>query len=75
MKGIPPYKVLRLWDVKEGKGGKQKLSQMRKLMCSVEKGAVIVNQPLLVKLRMTEREARLLYMGVKHLFRFPAGET
>ena len=75
VKGIPPYKVLRSWDVTNGKCDKQKLSQMRKLMCYVEKGAVLVNQPLLVKSRMTEREARLLYMGVKHLFRFPAGET
>ena len=75
VKGIPPYKVLRSWDVTNGKCDKQKLSQMRKLMSYVERGAVLVNQPLLVKSRMTEREARLLYLGVKHLFRFPAGET
>ena len=73
--GIPPYKVLRAWDVNEVKGMKQKLTHMRKLMKQVEKAARIVNLPHLVKKKMTEKEARFLYTSTRHLFLIPSEEN
>lgn len=74
-KGIPPYKLLKGVDVRGIKGGIVKLSQMRKLMSCLEKGARIVNKSSLVKSNMTERDARNLYDSVYHLFKIPAEET
>ena len=73
-KGIPPYKVLRSWDVRHIKYGKAQLSQMKKLMGYVEKGTRIVNLPGLLKSKMDERDAINLYNSVKHLFHFPTRE-
>ena len=51
-KNIPSYWILRCSDMRETKGGIQKLSMMKKLAENVEKGVRIVNLPyLLVKNR------------------------
>jgi len=73
-RGIPPYRVLRAWDVAHIKGGKCKLSMMRRVVDAVCRGATVVNQPQLVKKNMKEPEALELYQAVKHLFHFPALE-
>lgn len=53
---------------------KQKLIHMRMLIQQVDRAARIVNQPLLVKKKMTEKDTRILYNCVKHLFLFPSAE-
>ena len=75
MNGIPPYKMLKAWDVREIKNGKAKLSMMRKVTLSIHKEARIVNRADLIKPKMSEREAMDLYHAVKHLFHFPVFET
>jgi len=66
--GIPPYRLLHAWDVAHIKGGKCKLSMMRKLIAAVCRGAGVVNQPELAKTNMNEPQALQLYQLVKHLF-------
>ena len=49
-KNISPYRMIRGSDMREMKGGIQKLSTIEKLVKSVEKGVQIINLPhLLVK--------------------------
>ena len=71
-KNIPPFRVLKGVDVKDVKGGKQKLSNMRGLVRHVERAAGIVNLHHLVKTDMGTRDALDLYHAVKHLFKFPS---
>ena len=71
-KNIPPYRLLKAVDVKELKGGKQKLSNMRCLVRHVERGAAIVNLRHLVKKKWETRDVLDLYHAVKHLFEFPS---
>ena len=71
-KGIPPYRLLRAWDLRHIKSGKSMLSQMRKVMKCMEKGVEIVNLPGLIKGKMEERDAITLYNSVKHLFFSPS---
>ena len=47
-KNIPPYRMMRLKDVKHVKGGKQKLSNMKYLVKQVRRSAGIVNRHDLV---------------------------
>ena len=44
-KNIPPYRKMRGSDMREMKGGIQKLSMMNQLVKNVEKGVQIVNLP------------------------------
>ena len=67
-KGIPPYRLLRSWDLRHMKSAKAMLSQMRRVMKCVEKAVAIVNLPGLIKGKMEERDAITLYNSVKHFF-------
>ena len=68
-KNIPPYKMLRSYDVDHLKHGKSKISNMKK-MSNVEKGSRIVNQQDLIKKDWTVANKFALYHAVKNLFMF-----
>ena len=55
-------------DMREMKGGIQKLSTMKKLVKNVEKGVHIVNLTHLLVQNWTPRHVLDLYNAVKHLF-------
>ena len=69
-KNIPPYQALRSFDVKHLKIGKTYLSMMKYIMKHVERAALIVNQPHLVKNRMSVQDSFGLYHAIKHMFKF-----
>ena len=72
---IPPYRVLRAKDVKEVKGGKQALSNMRYLVKHVIRATVMGNRPELNRRgNWTVQNVNDLYMGVKHFFAFPSNK-
>ena len=56
--------------MRDTKGGIQKLSMMKKLVKTVEKGVRIVNLPHLLVQNWTLRYVLDLYNAVKHLFVF-----
>ena len=62
-----------LWckDVKQEKGEKQKLSNIKTLVKHVMRAAVIENQNYLVVDLWSPRKAMELYRGVRNLFAFP----
>ena len=72
LKNIPPYRMIRGSDIRDMKGGIQKLSLMNKLVKNVEKGVRIVNLPHLMIHNWTSRSAFDTYNAVKHLFTFPS---
>ena len=67
-KNIPPYWMIRGSDMREMKGGIQKLSTMKKLVKNVEKGVRIVNLPHLLVQNWTLIYFLDLYNAVKNLF-------
>ena len=69
---ICPLKMLYSFDVKGMKGGWQKLSMMKVLMCSIERAAIIVNITHLLVNCWTPRESIDYYITVNHLFVVPA---
>ena len=68
---IPPYKILRCKDVKQVKGGKQNLSNIKTLVKHVMRAAVIANRNDLVVTCWSPRKVMDLYVGVRHFFAFP----
>ena len=64
-KNIPPYWMIRGSDMREMKGGIQKLSTMKKLVKNVEKGVRIVNLPHLLVQNWTSIHVLDLYNAVK----------
>ena len=71
-KNIPPYRLLKACDVKDVKGGKQKLSNMRCLIRHVERGARMVGMGHLIMKKWDTRGVIDLYRATKHLFAFPS---
>ena len=71
-KNIPPYQLLKAVDVKDVRGGKQKISNMRSLVRHVERAARFANLSHLVKKKWEVRDVLDLYSAVKHLFEFPS---
>ena len=68
---MPPYRVLRAKDVKDVKGGKQALSNMKYLVKYVIRDTVIGNcLELHRRGNWTVQNVNDLYMGVKHFFAF-----
>ena len=71
-KNIPPYKMLKACDVKHIKGGKQKISNMRRLVSHVLRAAVdLTGMSNLVVQEWNVRKVLDLYNAVKHMFQFP----
>ena len=69
---IPPYKMLKSSDVQHIKNGKMQLSQMKKLVDAVLRGARDVARVRgLIKKQWTTRNVLDLYEGIKHLLQFP----
>ena len=62
--------MIRGSDIRDMKGGIQKLSLMNKLVKNVEKGVRIVNLPHLLVQNWTSRHVLDLYNDVKHFFHF-----
>ena len=71
-KNIPPYRMVRGYDMREMKRGIQKLSTMKKLAKNVERGVRILNLPHLLVQKWTSRHFLDLYNAVKHLFGSPS---
>ena len=69
---IPPYWMIRGSDMREMKGGIQRLSTMKKLVKNVEKGVRIVNLPYIIFQNWTLRQVLDLYNDFKHFFGFPS---
>ena len=69
-KNIPPYRMLRCKDVRQVKGRKQKLSNMKILVKHVTRAAVPVNWNDLVVTSCSPRKAVDLYVGVRNFFPF-----
>ena len=65
-----PYRMLRCKDVKQVKGGKKKLSNMKTLVKHVMRAAVIANWNDFVVTFWSPRKVMDLYVGVKHFFDF-----
>ena len=72
LNNIPDYWMIRGSDMREMKGGIQKLSMMKELTKNVEKGVWIVNLPHLLVQNWTSRHVLDLYNDVKHFFAFPS---
>ena len=70
-KNIPPYRMLQCKDVKQVKGGKQNLSNMKTLVKHAMRAVIIVNQNDLVVTCWSPRKAMDLYGGVRHFISFP----
>ena len=70
-KNISPYRMLWCKYVKQVKGGKQKLSNMKNLVKQVIRAAVIENHNDLVLNCWYSRNAMALYVGVRYFFAFP----
>ena len=64
--------MIRGSDMKDMKGGIQKLSMIMKLMKNAEKGVRIVNLPHLIVKNGTSRHILDIYNSVKHFFAFPS---
>ena len=64
--------MIRGSDMKDMKGGIQKLSMIMKLMKNAEKGVRIVNLPHLIVQNWTSRHILDIYNSVKHFFAFPS---
>jgi hypothetical protein len=70
-KNISPYRILKAKDVKQVKGGKQKLSNMKSLVKQVMRAATIANRHDLIVRSWSPGKVLALYRGVKHFFAFP----
>ena len=70
-KNIPPYRMLQCKDVKQVKGGKQNVSNMKTLVKHAMRAVIIVNQNDLVVSCWYPRKVMDLNGGVRHFFAFP----
>ena len=62
--------MLRCKYVKQVKGGKQNLSNMKTLVKHVTRAAIIANRNDLVVTSWSQRKGMDLYVGVRHFFDF-----
>ena len=70
-KNVPPYRLLKACDVRDVKGGKQKISNMRCLVRHVERGARLAGMGHLILKKWDTRGVLDLYHATRHFFAFP----